>query len=252
MKFSGRPLPRGKTSALARAHGDGAAGTLFLMIVASGAPMAGGEFWWLAAAVGTVGVGIAVWINWVRPSLRRVRLKHPVKAHFTSRDNALSMSGRDVSDGDPHLIRCLTTPANHTLEIELGFMTRIPFKTQEIVIGCKGDPATRPHFLRRTFSFQGGTRPVTNLDYIDPAGYFHIKTDKVYSVGAHFVIQMDLQTLSAGRYPVVVSFLTDEIEGNFEDLEILVESTPSTNMRCHAKGHGLNCTVRAAPLSVGD
>src|SRR5256885_11979078 len=130
------------------------------------------------------------------------------------------MSGRDVSDGDPHIIRWLTVPANHTLEIELGFTTRIPITAHEIVIGCKGDPAIRPRFLRRTFSFQGGTRPATNLDYIDPAGYFHIKTDKVYSVGTHFVIQMELQTLSAGRYPVVVSFLTDEIEGNFEDLEI--------------------------------
>ena len=62
------------------------------------------------------------------------------------------------------------------------------------------------------------------------------------------MIQMELQTLGAGRYPVVVSFLTDEIEGNSEDLEILVEDIPSTNMLCHAKGHGLNCMVRAAPL----
>ena len=141
-----------------------------------------GEFWWIAPAIAVVALLFFIWINFIRPWRRRLRLKRPVEAHFTIRDSRQSLSGRDVSKGDPHLVRRLTLPANQTVKIELGLLPRIPIQVNQIVIGC-GHSADAPVVQRRIYQYvKSGARPSTKKDYKD-GGAYHALVDRKYNVG---------------------------------------------------------------------
>jgi hypothetical protein len=197
-----------------------------------------------AVAAGAM-LALYVWLEIVRPLWRRHRLKTPCKAHFTIRNPRRSLSGRDVSDGDPHLIKRLVVPANSVVDIELGILPRVEFFALEMVFGCTGGKENRPYIIEQTTSFKKTAvdDPRQRANYLDINQQFHIKIDRPYNIGSHFVTGLKLKTGPAGLYPVVVSFLTNEIEGNFFGLEFLVEDQPRSKMQCHVKKHGRNCLV---------
>jgi hypothetical protein len=201
------------------------------------------QYWWAAPIIAGIGLLIIIWVNFIKSWLRNRKLRHPVKAHFTIRNSQQSLSGRDVSHGDPHLIRRLVLPSNQIVEIELGFLPLIPFYATEIVFGCIGDQVDAPGILERHHQYiESGARPSAEKDYLASNAY-HARVDRKYNIGTHYVIGFKIQTKRAGVFPVSLSFITDEIEGNYERLEFLVEDTPSTMMKCHVKSHGRNCLV---------
>jgi hypothetical protein len=203
-----------------------------------------GDFWWIASLIAAAGLLIAVWINFIRPWLRHLRLRRPVHAHFTIRNSRQSLSGRDVSMGDPHLVRRLTLPAKQTSVIELGLLPRIPIQVNQIVIAF-GDSADAPTVLKRIYQYvRSGARPSTEKDYTGGGGSYHAVVDRKYNVGTHYVMGFKVQTRGAGLYPVSLELITDEVEGKHDGLEILVEDAPNTVMHCHKKTHGRNCLVR--------
>src|SRR5690348_10609950 len=93
---------------------------------------------WLGLG-GVIGAGIAIWINFFKPRLRIRKLRRPVDAHFTIRDSRQSLSGRDVSKGDPHLVRRLVVPSMQQkgVLVEIGFLPRIALHVNHIVISFK-------------------------------------------------------------------------------------------------------------------
>jgi hypothetical protein len=204
------------------------------------------QYLWIGSLIGGTAGTIAIWTNLIKPWLRKRTLKHPVKAHFTIRNSLQSVSGRDVSQGDPHLIKRLVLPSNQTVEIELGLLPRIPIHISELVIGCEGEAADAPKVLMRQYQYvRSGPSPPVDKDYTAGNSY-HARVDRKYNVGTHYVTGFKVQTQKAGLYPVKLSFITDEIEGNYDELEFLVEDAPTTKMRCHKKTHGRNCLVLAA------
>ena len=207
-----------------------------------------GDFWWWLALVPAFAFAAFCWVNFIRPRHRHWGLRRPVHAHFTIRDSGQSISGRDVSKGDPHRVRKLTLPSNRIKEIEIGLVPKFPIYVAQIVLGF-GQSNDAPVVQKRIFQYvESGARPSTENDYTDVNGSYHARLDRRYNVGTHYVIGFRVRTRRVGRYPVSLALITDEVEGNYEGLEILVEDRPSTPMLCHAKDHGRNCLVRAVSV----
>jgi hypothetical protein len=206
---------------------------------------------WIALGtlvVSSITLAIVFWVNIIKPKRRERNLSRPVQAHFTIWDSRQSVSGRDVSGDDPHLVRRLTLPSNQTTDIEIGLKSKIPIYVSYIIVGC-GDAAAAPVLESRSWQHvKSGAGAHTSGDYTSHDGSYHARVDHTFNVGTHFVIGFRVRTLGAGHYPVSLVLVTNEIEGNYEGLEILVEDTPTTRMLCHAKNHGLNCLVSPVPL----
>jgi hypothetical protein len=209
----------------------------------------GGDFWWITALLTSCALALTIWVNFVRPKLRLVKLKHPVEAHFTIRDSRQSISDRDVSQGDSHHVRRLVLPSMQKggVLVEIGFWPRIALHVNQIVISFEGDFSSRPLILERTDHYvTSGARPSTARDH--SAGHaYRAWVDNDWDTGTHRVIGFKIKTKKPGLYPVHLDLITNETTGTFVDLEILVEDTPSTQMSCHAKNHGRNCLVRPVP-----
>jgi hypothetical protein len=220
--------------------------TSVLLLVATTAglvPMLSPELQLPALAIAALGLFVAVWVQFIRPFIRRRKLRRPVDAYFTVRNTKRSISGRDAEQGDPHWVHKLVLPSNQISEVEIGVMPRLEFYAKELIVGCKGAATERPEFIERADTFvESGARPSSDKDYRSKGAY-HRMVDKDYNVGTHHVAGFRLETKSAGRYPVTLSFVTNEIEGNFDRLEIIVEDDPKTIMQCQIKKHGRDCRV---------
>ena len=211
------------------------------------------------AKVGTIAavavLALTIWQFWVSPAIQRRRLRFPAKAHFTIRNSRRSMSGRDVSQGDPHLVRRLVLPAHKESVVEIGLLPKTRFQLVEFVFGCQGERTKRPFAIERQFPFiaHGDSQrreEAKQKDYRDTNGYFHARIDQARNKGSHFVIGLTVRAEDPGLYPVDISFITDDIEGNFHGLEILVEDDPHTTMHCHADKHGCDCQVSPFDLPL--
>jgi hypothetical protein len=184
---------------------------------------------------------LLIYFEWVRPRLRERKLKRPVKAHFTIRRS-------ENNDEEPHHVRRLVLPSNQALEVEVGLHPKINFHASEVIFGCKGDANARPTVTGRARQFvKSGNLPDPSY-YIDHADWCHARIDRDYNKGTHHVMGFAVHTREAGLYKVVLSFVTSEIEGNYDRLEILVEDDPHTIMCCHAKEHDRNCRIDPATL----
>jgi hypothetical protein len=208
------------------------------------------SLYWIPWAIAAIGLAISIWVYFFKPKVRNRNLRRPVNAHFTIRDSRQSISGRDVSKGDPHSIRRLVLPSmQQAVMIEIGFWPRIALHVNEIVIAVAGDFSSRPRIVERTDHYvQSGAKPSTAKDY-NADHVYHAYVDRDWDFGTHRVIGLKIKTKKAGLYPIHLDFITDEITGTFGGLEILVEDTPSTQMLCHAKDHGRNCLVSPIPLN---
>jgi hypothetical protein len=223
-----------------------------MVVMSSGsavlANIAEGPAAWGAAIFSAALLILYVFIEIFRPWQQRRKRKRPCVAHFTIRNSKRSLSGRDVSQGDPHFVKRLTLPAHQESSVEIGLLPRINFHLVEFVFGCKGDRTKRPYAIERIFQFiaQGNSHrreEAKQRDFKDTNGYFHAWFDRPRNKGTHFVIGLTLRAQEPGLYPVEISFITDDVEGNFYGLEILVEDQPKTKMHCHKRPHGLNCLV---------
>jgi hypothetical protein len=136
------------------------------------------------------------------------------------------------------------------VKIEIAFLPRIAFHANEIVISVEGDFSSRPRILERTDHYvQSGAKPSTAKDH--SAGHaFHAYVDRDYNLKTERVIGLKIKTKKTGLYPLRLDFIMKETTGTFLGLEILVENTPSTQMICHAEGHGSNCLVSPEPIEL--
>jgi hypothetical protein len=202
----------------------------------------------IAAAASVAMLALYVIVEFVSPYLQKQKLKNPCKVHFTIRNSEQSLSGRDVSQGDPHLIQKLVLPASAAVDIGFGFEPKIPIYISELVVGCadKNGPA----IVHRFDSFKKYKKSEHPDDYPDVNGAFHLKIERRLNAGSHYVTGLKIKTKQAGTYPVSVSFMTDDVEGNYEGLAFIVEDNPKTIMSCHAAGHGAACSV-SPPSKAG-
>src|ERR1041385_7461550 len=75
-------------------------------------------------------------VETVVPWWARLKKKKPCEASFNIRDSRRSLSGRDVSQSDPHRVKRLVLPAYAQHEIEIGLVPTIRFHLTEFVFDC--------------------------------------------------------------------------------------------------------------------
>jgi len=158
------------------------------------------------------------------------RLKRPVKAHFTIRQ----VPGSDI---EPHHVGRLVLPSHKEVEVEVGIHALTNFRASEVIFGCKGNEEIKPAVTGRARQFVKTGNLPEPVYYIDHADWCHAIVNRDYNKGTHHVMGFQVRTRDEGLFKALLSFVTDEIEGNYDGLEILVEDRPHTVMYCRAKEH---------------
>jgi len=205
--------------------------------------------WQMYAVIfSAVALGGFVWVNFGRPWMRERIRRRPVHAHFCLRPETPGHS-YVIHDDVKHDVRTLVLPSNSEVEIEVGYFPVVPFKLSELIFGCDGDNNSKPCPAQLIDRFGGGETFTPGKDkghYIDIHKFYHWQRETHRSKGTHYVCSYRLSTRAPGTYTARLSYLTDEIEGNYE-LSILVEDQPKTRMKCIRHS---SCYVRPRARSI--
>jgi len=199
------------------------------------------------------GAMLLLYIFWepVRHFYRNRKLKKPCKVYFIIRSADSWTSDYAIQDDYDHHLNEIVVPANSQVNIEIMYEPLVHFYEQEISFGCPGNNDLKP-FVEKQFT-KYVEQPAKSSwvhgedgHYRDIHKFWHAPRKKSRNVGSHFVVGFELKVRAAGRYKAILSFLTDEIEGNAE-LFITVEDKPTTKMRCFEHS---GCFV--SPLNKND
>jgi hypothetical protein len=203
----------------------------------------------VSAVVGMAVLGIAVWINFVRPARRRRALERPAKTYFHIQEIQLGDIGYAIQDDHAHNVAELVLPSNWVGNIEVVYLPTVHFNQKEIIFITEGPADDKPRAFERYQPFvkvgKNHYAPGEDQsDYIDRKDNYHVRVDVARDVGSNYVLGLRLATRTPGVYKVIISWMTDEIEGNAE-LSIRVEDRPTTRMRCTEHP---NCWISPRPL----
>jgi hypothetical protein len=215
--------------------------------------------WSMVSAFAAIaGLGILVYVNFLRPLLRRQKLKEPVEAHFLI--PAKKHHGCDFArqDEEEHVTKSITLPSNRDVIVDLRFKPRIFFSSSEIGLGCEGNREDIPYAFEyfNRFIEDGDGQRVTpgpgNRHYVDKHHYYHLReSTRYWSRGTSVSFAFNFRTHAPGRYPLMVSFIGDEIEGNNYELMIIVEDNPQSIIRCVDAGHrNRSCARGIQPIPM--
>lgn len=190
---------------------------------------------------------IALVVNFVRPWRRRRKLKCPCNVYFHIRTIADGELGYALLDDRGHLVKELVLPPDRLVEVEISYYPHIHYKQEELVFGCEGSISEKPlpleRFTRYIADGKNRWRPGTDeTDYIGRTGFYHVRRSSPRNVGTCYTVGYIVKTQRPGTYKAIVSFLTDEIEGN-AFLSITIQDKASGRLKCHVKEHG-SCYVR--------
>jgi hypothetical protein len=217
-------------------------------VILGAALLASGEgpYTIIAAVAAVIGVLLLTWIEFIAPAWRRYRLRNPCEVRFVIRGLDHAEMPHLILDDETHIVDELVLPSHSLVEVEIGYIPRLPLFLVQMVVGCEGDINQKPFAVEALarFTEAGKTSfgPGEDGHSRDIHKHWHIRRETPRSVGTHYVTTLKMQTRGSGVYPLTISFITDEIEGN-ASLMLRVEDVPRTRMRCRAKGHR-GCLVR--------
>jgi hypothetical protein len=187
---------------------------------------------------------VLIYVNFIRPLLRRRRLRAPCKMAFviTTLDRRILGYVKQDTENE-HLVKKLVIDAESTVIMEILFTPRLRFEIAEMEVGFDGGknrharPAINKYINRFIQRGQGQEdTPETNPNhYIDHHGHYHIRRANRYSVGTDHVVGFEIKTGEPGDYSVVAMFIGDEVEG-FLRLPFEVRKDPSAKIKCTRKG----------------
>ncbi|HWA39591.1 MAG TPA: hypothetical protein VG873_17185 [Burkholderiales bacterium] len=197
---------------------------------------------------------VGLWVNFGRPEVRRAALRTPARAYFHVPELDLGDIGYAIQDEQAHNVKELVLPSNSLVNIEVAYYPTIHFNVKELIFISEGMMDEKPLPTERFTSFVKVGKNhwipgIDETDYIDRKGNYHVRSDASRDVGSCYVLGLKLRTQKAGLYKVIVSWMTDEIEGNATDLSIRVEDTPQTRMRCSEHN---GCWIRSAKPRTSD
>jgi hypothetical protein len=212
------------------------------------------EFWhmksgWevMAGATGALLVVFALWEMSFRV-WRSTRRKRPCKAYFHISSVGDSRQCLYATQNDvAHIMREIVLPSHCEIDIEFAYYPRIEMHVLETIFGFHSDDPSRPEIIKATDSFiaRGTVEPVK--EYWDVKGNYHYASRfPGRSVGSCYTKGLRIRTKEAGAFKATLSFLTNDVEGNADDLIMRVEDSPRTRMRCLHKHHW-QCFVRPNP-----
>ncbi|HEX2590766.1 MAG TPA: hypothetical protein VHL34_04700 [Rhizomicrobium sp.] len=181
------------------------------------------EYVWIGPAISACSLAAVVWLNWGRQALRAQKLKKPVDAYLTAYAKAKEDSWA----------RELHVPPGRTVQVQLRLKPRLTHQNHETIFGFSGPENDRPlpKMFRSEFIKTGIRQqqsPATNPDhYIDYNDCYHIREKSDRVVGNVYALGFEVDTRRPGRYPVILTFITETGEGlPTQPLTLVVETRP--------------------------
>jgi hypothetical protein len=207
----------------------------------------------ISAFVAVIALSAFVYVNIIRPRLRRWRLRQPVEPFFRITSLNLGITTYATQDSEQHEIKELVLKSHSTANILILLIPKVPFRSSNMTleIGGRALLDTKPYITEsfNPFIKEGAGKRVVpgesnNKHYIDIYHHYHAKQDRTWTVGNDVVAGFILKTRDSGVFPLVIRFSGEDVEGRVK-LTIRVEDSPTTSMRCVSRKHkNRTCNIR--------
>jgi hypothetical protein len=210
----------------------------------------------IADVVIILSLGFYLLREFIGPSWRRLRLRHPVKARFNiaSREQFQDLN-YVIQDDKEHNTKLLVLPTHtHNLLIHTVWTQRLDYTQSELEfwfedIKDEDNRKTVPliHYWFHPFIKVGdskrkpGEYPGHYIDYHDN---YHIEAIRSRAKGQAVTSAFMISTRDPGTYRFKMRVVADGIEGTTW-LPVRVEETPTSAIRCTIHRH---CFVRSRPV----
>jgi hypothetical protein len=213
--------------------------------------------WSMVAAIfGIAAFSVLIWVNFIRPHLRRRRVRRPGNVFFIVPAKEHHGCDYAIQDDCEHHISTIVLPANTVVTVDMIFQTSVYFNFAELSFGCDGVLTEKPYaieYLNRFVEIGDGKNVIPgkgNKHYIDKYHYYHLRDEPRHmSVGVTRALAFKIKTGAPGSYRAHVFFFGDEVEAEASNILMLVEETPNSSMQCVCVGHRrLSCAKGIRPL----
>jgi hypothetical protein len=188
--------------------------------------------------------------EFLQPSVRRLRLKSPVKAYFLITSNDRFKLGYAVQDDQEHATKVLVLPAHtHELLLHLIWTTKLDFTQYELEFSFEGNDGLRKPLINYWFHpfikigpsiRRPGEYPGHYIDYHDN---YHIVGVRNFAKGQTITSAFKITTRDPGIYYLKVGIVADGVDGIADGtpgaigLRVRVQEHPNSNMRCVTHSH---------------
>jgi hypothetical protein len=189
--------------------------------------------------------------EFVYPSIRRARLKWPVKSYFVITSNDRFDLRYAVQDDQEHEVKVLVLPSHtHDLFMHIIWRPKLDFTQSSGEFSFEGARQRKPlinywfhpfikigHSIRRPGEYPG--------HYIDYHDNYHIGGAHQRARGQTITSAFKITTRDPGMYYLKMGFVADGIDGVADGtpgaigLRVRVEDNPKTEMRCECHRHCL-------------
>ena len=175
---------------------------------------------WGSWLIPTVAIGVAIailvvalWSNFVRPRIRKLKLKKPCTAHFST-----------TAGERPTVIE---VPKNETVDIQLRILPKIEYSEDRMRFGFIGDPNSRPRPISvlNKYVDVGRNRersPATTDDFIDVKGNYHVLDPVLRTPGTEHTTGFVIETKAPGEYQAQLYFWGEGVEGKLANKLIVI------------------------------
>jgi hypothetical protein len=212
----------------------------------SAAPLAA-----VAALFSFLSLCVAAHINFIKPAMRRRKLKNCVTAYFIVPSFPRSCSYAR-QDNEEHRLKEISLKPNAEVVIDLILLTNVSFAFSEIQVGFMGQLEDKPHMLKYTNKFirSGKNHEVDpsntdTEDFIDINFSYHKIGDRSFSTDTTRSLAFTVKTNREGSYPLKIGFGSYEEIGVSASLYVKVEQNTSAKQKCVVVEHvrrGLECS----------
>jgi len=196
----------------------------------------------IAALISAAVLILYVAVEFVRPRLRRRKLRRPCNVTIVIPPERQSQPCEfAILDDDWHHTKEITVPPHATIHLEFCLKPRLDFTESEFAFGCDGDANldTKPIALSSFSSFidkgkqKNGNPESDDNHYTDRHRYYHIIRTRQRSVGQDYIAGFLVATRDVGVCKADIEVTTEEVQG-IHHLTIRVEKPQKTAMRCTA------------------
>jgi hypothetical protein len=181
-------------------------------------------------------------VEFIRPHVRRRKLKRPCNVQFVIHPTREGHSDYAIQDDNWHFAKEITLPPASDFHVEIMLRPRLNFVESEFAFGCSDDSpldADKKPFATgyiNSFIVRGKKSATPEEDenhYTDRHGFYHIRRSFAQrSVGQDFIVGLKLRTRAVGVFKVEVWLTTEEKQGIDRNLTIRVEEPPKTLVKC--------------------
>jgi hypothetical protein len=162
--------------------------------------------WTIAAvAVSTAVLLIAIWVNFLKPYIRSLRMRRPFYAYFKGDRTADS---KELTE--------LTVPAQSEVVVNFRFHPRLSYVEHFFLFDLRGDDRTKPHpvSVLNEYVIEGALReqgPTMNENHFINYNHCYCIKGENHRIGGNvYAIGFKLKTQWSGKFDVHFELITDE------------------------------------------